>query len=140
MLFERGVIHNRERAKQLRDYSGLLFGNITPTDIDGIIEYHGKGYIIIEVKWRGMPLSYGQRLALERLTDDLERGHKPTICLVAEHIINSPEEDIPVAGTLVTEYRYKGKWHDAVELKHTTADFAKWFIDNKLSGKTFSLP
>jgi len=50
----KGVIHAPQRATQLRDYSGLLFGNITPTDIDGLIEYKNIGYVIIELKY-GIP-------------------------------------------------------------------------------------
>ena len=39
----RGATTYKERAKQGRDFTGLRYGNITPTDIDGLIEYHGKG-------------------------------------------------------------------------------------------------
>jgi hypothetical protein len=103
----RGEIHYRERARQLRNYSGLCFGNITPTDIDGLIEYHGKAYLIIEVKLNNTRVSFGQRLALERLTDDLLR---PSMCIIAMHEIENPLEDIDVAKCLVSEYRFKGEW------------------------------
>ena len=38
----RGVIQNRDRKKQIIDFSGLKYGKITPTDIDGLIEYKDK--------------------------------------------------------------------------------------------------
>jgi len=106
----RGSINNRGRAKQLRDFSGLRFGNITPTDIDGLIEYQNKAYIIFELKLIGATVPPGQRLALERLTDDLEKAGKQTLCIIASHNIDNYNKDIDAANTSVTEYRLKGEW------------------------------
>ena len=97
----RGVIRNREYSNQVKDYSGLCFGKITPTDIDGVIEYKNLGYIIIELKHNGAPLPYGQQLCLERLCDDLERT-KPTLLVIASHDCDG---DINVANLLVTKFR-----------------------------------
>lgn len=107
----RGKIHNRERAQQQRDYSSIRFGNITPTDIDGLIEYKDKAYVIIELKWSDTPLSYGQRLALERLTDDLARTGKPILCIISSHYVDDSDFDINVSETIVREYRLKKAWH-----------------------------
>ena len=123
----KGVIQNRARAKQLRDFSGLRFGNITPTDIDGLIEYHGKGYIILELKLRDAVLSDGQRLALERLTDDLSRAHKPTICILANHDTFEPEEDIDAANALVTEYRWQRQWQ-IQKTSYNVREFIELFL------------
>ena len=38
MLAERGVIRNRQFAQQIRDFSGLRFGKITPTATDRLLE------------------------------------------------------------------------------------------------------
>jgi hypothetical protein len=43
----RGVIQNVGRKQQINDFSELRFGNITPTDMDGCIEYKDKAYIFI---------------------------------------------------------------------------------------------
>jgi len=110
-ITQRGQITFRDRARQIRDFSGLLFGNITPTDIDGLIEYHGKAYVFIEVKLSDAILPDGQRLALERLTDDLHRV-KPTLLIVARHDVVNPDDDIDVAIAIVAEYRYKGHKHE----------------------------
>ena len=112
MHSDRGKIYNHERARQQRDYSGLRFGNITPTDIDGIIEYKNIGYVIIELKYSDNVLPYGQKLALERLTDDLEKAGKPCLCIVATHLTLNCNEDIDVASALVEEYRYKEQWRE----------------------------
>lgn len=107
---DRGAIINRNRAKQLRDFSGLRFGTITPTDIDGLIEYHNQAYVLIETKYGKAPMPYGQRLALERLTDDLEKSGKPTLCIISSHLEHNYEKDIDTAHTQVTEYRLKKEW------------------------------
>ena len=107
-MLSRGAIQYRQRAKQLRDYRGLQFGNITPTDIDGLIEYQNRAYIIIELKFEDAILPEGQRLALERLTDDLSKV-KTTICIIGSHCAES-ETDIDVANTLVVEYRWNKLW------------------------------
>lgn len=102
---ERGVIRNRDAALQIRNFSGLRYGNITPTDIDGMIEYHNRGYVLIETKYGDSELPQGQRLALERITDDLR---KPSVAIVASH---ESTGDIDVANAIVRELRYQRKWH-----------------------------
>ena len=73
---ERGVINNIQRAQQINDFSNLLYGKITPTDIDGMIEYRGKLYIFFEIKYKDKDMPFGQRLALERLVKDLTYANK----------------------------------------------------------------
>jgi len=131
MQHKRGTIHSRARAKQLRDFSGLLFGNITATDIDGLIEYHGKGYIGIETKLNGASLGFGQKLAFERLTDDLSRAGKPTIYIIASHDSDDPNEDIDVANAIVAEYRFKGKWR-TLKSRYTVRDLTVMFMERVL--------
>lgn len=127
MLPIRGVIQNRARAKQLRDFSGLHFGNITPTDIDGLIEYHGKAYVILELKLTDAILSDGQRLALERLTDDLSRSGKKSLCIIASHDTQDSEGDIDVANAIVAEYRWGGKWLNP-KIQYNVKQFMDLFL------------
>jgi len=119
MTNERGGIHDRERAKQQIDYRGLLYGKITPTDIDGLIEYHNKGYILIEAKLRETIVPNGQKLAFERLTDDLTRGGKPTLCVIIRHEIDDPTQDIDAVNTTIREYRWEYKWIIPTYILHT---------------------
>ena len=107
---EKGDIHSPDRASQLRDYSGLRFGNITPTDIDGLIEYKNRGYVILELKYIDNEVPLGQELALERLTDDLAKSGKKSLCIIATHNTDNPEERIDAANTAIRKYRYLGKW------------------------------
>jgi len=104
----RGATTYKTRAQQGRDFTGLRYGNITPTDIDALIEYQDKCYIFIEAKKTGAQMPYGQRIALERLCDDLQRV-KPTILILMTHNTNANQE-IDFANSLVDKYRYKGEW------------------------------
>lgn len=90
MYEERGVIKNRDRQRQIHDFSKLKrLRNITPTDIDGLIDYEGKHFIYLEGKVRGNDLFYGQRLALENaIKSHCNAGH-PSIAIVYEHWIPS---------------------------------------------------
>lgn len=108
--YMRGEIIHRARAAQLRDFTGLRYGSITPTDIDGLIEYRGIAYILYEFKMRGQQMPGGQRLALERLCDDLAKTGKTVVVLVGEH--DTPlGQDLDCARMRLVEYRYNNVWH-----------------------------
>jgi len=102
---DRGVIYNRDRATQVRDFSGLRFGKITPTDIDGLIDFGDKCFVIIETKFGDTELPYGQRLAIERVIDKLPLS----LAIIASHD-KSAQEDIDVADCTVTEFRTQRSW------------------------------
>jgi len=144
MQNNRGSINNRGRAKQLIDFSGLRFGNITPTDSDwppmqGGIEYGNKLYVFAEFKLGTAKMPYGQRLFHERHTDDLERSGKPTLCIIASHNKYDPNEDIDAANTSVTEYRLKGEWITfSPESIITTKEIIELFLANlEIGSKEF---
>lgn len=83
---DRGAIHNLERYKQLLDYSGLQFERkITPTDIDGFMEFDGKEFIFLEYKLKGKDLPWGQRLAYTRLFEASTKGVVNVLGIIAEH-------------------------------------------------------
>jgi hypothetical protein len=134
-MSERGEIDNRERAKQLRNFGGLRYGNITPTDIDGLIEYKNIAYVIIETKFGDTQLPLGQSIALERLCDDLQ-NYKHTILIISKH--NHPvNEDIDLANSIVVKYRWMKKWIDMCNSSYTVRKLVDWFLesDNVKSSK-----
>jgi hypothetical protein len=122
-MSERGVIRNRCYATQVRDFSGLRFKNITPTDIDGLIEYRNICYVCIETKYENSELQFGQKLALERLNDDLSKV-KPVLTIVASH---DTDGDIDVANTTVTEFRFRGRWHMSETVTSTHDLISRFF-------------
>lgn len=124
-MSERGAVYNRERATQVRDYTGLRFGNITPTDLDGLIEYKRAGYVLLEMKCEDATLPRGQELALERLTDDLQKV-KPCILIISSH---DALGDIDAANTKVRKFRFRGGWHmaeDGTTLGELVQRFLHW--------------
>lgn len=91
---ERGVYQHPERAKQLILFKGLEYGNITPTDFDGVIEYHDKFWIMYEVKCANAPFKTGQKLALERFINMASKAGKYGIALVAEHNVSDVTQSV----------------------------------------------
>lgn len=125
----RGVIKNRRYANQVKDYSGIRFGKITPTDIDGFIDFGDKAFVIIEVKYGDTDVPTGQKLAIERLCDSLNQ-QKPTVAIIARHDSNG---DIDVGNCVATEIRYKRQWKQAshrITVKGTIDSFLR---DNNLN-------
>ena len=126
----RGKIKHRERSRQVNDFSNLeLSHNITPTDIDGLIEYRNEKYIFFEVKYSEAQLHYGQRLALERLVADTSSRDKKSIAIVCEHDVHNTSVDVDVAETRVREvYSYRTKEWRVPANTYTTKQLIELFI------------
>lgn len=103
------LFRNREHAQQLKIFDGLQWGKLSPTDLDGIIEFGNRLWVIIEVKYNNAPLPRGQALLLERLTDALQSPERVAACLVGTH--HAYHADIYIAECVVSKYRYQGAWH-----------------------------
>ncbi len=102
-MSERGKIRHVERAQQINDFGGLRYGTITPTDIDGIIEMHDRGYIIHEVKYRDADVPRGQKLCLQRMVDDFKKAGKKAIAIIVEHYVDDTSEAVDNADCDVRE-------------------------------------
>lgn len=113
----RGVIQLWTRAEQGRDFSGLRFGNITPTDIDAVIDFGNRAFVFIEAKWKNGRMPYGQKLALERLCDAVEQSGRRALLVVISHDVPVTEQ-IPFATCRVETYRSRGQWYTP---RHPTA-------------------
>jgi hypothetical protein len=116
---DRGKIRNRNHALQIKDFSRLRYGKITPTDIDFYIDFGDKVSVLGELKHGNSELPVGQRLALERLVDDIQRGGKRAYGLISRHWTSG---DIDVGLTEVSEFRYKYEWK-IPEREWLTVDF-----------------
>lgn len=108
---ERGKIHNPARAGQLRDFSALRYGTITPSDIDAIIDFGNRAFVIIETKVIGTAVPLGQRILLERMANRMTSGGVSAVVLIAEHN-TSPAQVIDVGNCIVVE-TYIGAWRKA---------------------------
>ena len=102
---------HRTRAKQLISFEGMSYERgITPTDIDGMIDFGGKGLVLIELKYDLTEIKTGQRLAIENLIDTFEKTGKKALGIVAMHRITDCETDVVMAKCEVVELRYNFKW------------------------------
>ena len=109
---ERGTFKNEGNAKQLVSFLGIQYGNITPTDLDAMIEYKNTGFVLIETKYQqDFYQEKGQQLAHERMVDTLWVAKKPSVLIFASHRAIKPNS-ILLFSCPVTKYRYAGKWHE----------------------------
>lgn len=97
MTAERGVIRNRERASQINDFSGLRWGNITPTDVDAMVEFGGRLFVLMECKTGNVEISTGQRLALMRVAAAIHQPPRRYAAIVWARSDHAVEEDIDYA-------------------------------------------
>lgn len=108
---QRGVFYDRKRAKQLLRFDGLEYvGDVTPMDLDGLIEWHDKKRVLIEIKTKGAPVPKGERKALERMVNDFGRVGKESVAIIADHTVFNREEDVIIADCLIREI-YSSREH-----------------------------
>lgn len=115
MYEKRGVIKYISRKQQINSFHGLIrHNNITPTDIDGVIDYGGKNFIYLEGKLINAKLPGGQKKAFEKIICSHCRAGNQSVFIVYEHE-TEVSETVDVANCYVKEYfgRSKGelRWH-----------------------------
>jgi len=131
----RGVIKHIARAQQINSFKNIRYGNITPTDLDGAIEYHDKCWVFFELKYNNAPISYGQKLALERLVNDTAKNNKKSIAIIADHYVNDTDKEVDAADCVVRKIYLSNekKWRGVVRkmsLKECVDVFIDW-VDKK---------
>ena len=98
-----GQYRNPERGRQLILFDGLQYGDMSPTDIDGILDGKNRIWLIFEAKLADAPMRKGQRLTLERLVQDAGKAGKHGIAMVVEHEVYDEKENIVLADCVVRE-------------------------------------
>ena len=107
----RGKYEYRNRAKQLLRFDGLNFpGNVTPMDIDALIEFHDKKIVLVEVKLGKTPVPDGERKAIERMVRDFAKANKDALAIVAEHTVFNTNEDVYMKECMVREVLFGKEW------------------------------
>lgn len=114
---ERGAIRHRDRRRQLIDMRGLAFGTITPTDLDGLIDYHDEAFAFFELKLRGQKLELGQKLALVRVVDRIAASGARAALFVADHSIDDPMRDIAADRCSVRAIYELGEWRQTAAMQ-----------------------
>jgi len=132
----RGKINHIGRKQQIITFENLVYNKITPTDMDGLIEYKNKAYILLEIKYKETKLPIGQELALTRLIFDLNKV-KNSILIIAEHYIDNYNNWIDARKCIVREVYYKNykkgevvKNKKIYKNKFTVGEIIDRFIEN----------
>jgi len=107
-MSERGTIRNLTYTRQRADFRGLRFGTITPTDVDGSIEFEGRCCIFMETKHGDADLPTGQRLWLERNCD--KWGDNGIVLVVRNAEVANGSPTYRIGELPVVEYRHACKW------------------------------
>ena len=134
-MTNRGRIQFPERAKQIIDFSGLRYKSITPTDIDGTIDFRNKGFVFYEFKYENAEMPLGQRIALQRLADDCQNAGKEAVVFLCSHNVKDVRCVVDAANAKVIETYYKGRWkkEDGKKTaKQRTDSFLEWIELNPL--------
>lgn len=108
------LIRNRDYMRQIKDFSGLRFDKIYPTDIDGFLDFGNRIFIFIEMKHGDARIPYGQSLALTRLCDSTASEYRKSYLLIARHSL-SCDDDIDASIQPVTAVYHEGKWSQVAE-------------------------
>lgn len=129
-------VKSEELLEQRVSFDGMnyyLSGSVRVplTDIDGIMEAHGKCWIIYECKHGDSQPPLGQKITLERLKKDITSSGKPVAVIVCSH--NVPKgEKVYLKDCIVTSIYVNGKWIDPIK-EYGKGYTAKSFTDAFLS-------
>ena len=112
-----------EWLKQPISFEGMVFQgrygtmNVSPTDIDGLIQLDIVDcFILFELKYKGSS-SYGQAHAFASLVDAISAGGKNAVLFIAEH--NAKQNEIIYAkDSIVKQIYFEGNW--VKQMKTTT--------------------
>jgi hypothetical protein len=125
--YERGNIKFKGRAKQLNSFNGMIRRrNITPTDIDGIIDYNGKAFVILEGKYGDAELPKGQKIALENLANTILSANKRVVVIIYRHFIHDTNQEINVSKQIVSDIYFKRKW-DKITVEKNVLEVIEMF-------------
>tara|TARA_R100000234_G_C4951346_1_gene157488 strand:+ start:321 stop:713 length:393 start_codon:yes stop_codon:yes gene_type:complete len=103
----KSLIKNRNRVKQVIDFTGVQNKKMHPSDIDAVLEFNDEALILMEVKYKFHKIPIGQKLLLQRIAD---RWGDKAIVLKIEHSFNNDKINIPLDKCEVTQIYYNNKW------------------------------
>jgi len=109
---KRGSIKYLERYKQLNDFTGLRYQrNITPSDIDGVIDFGGNAFVFLEGKLIGAPAQIGQDILFKNLCDSIVKSGLQAIVIYYHHN-EPPDKIINVSECDVFKKYWNGEFSD----------------------------
>jgi hypothetical protein len=102
-------IRNRSLVGQVVDFAGLQWGRCKCTDIDLSLDWQGRTFAFVELKYGGTGLTLGQRIHLEALVDGLTAGGKTAYAIHASHN-SGAEGDVQAATAQVVQVYTPEGW------------------------------
>lgn len=104
----RGGIKHKGRYKQLITYEGLEMPlhnprKITPTDIDGFVDFNGNAFLYLEAKKHDAEFIKGQRISFENLVKAHNKAGIQTLVIVFDHH-SEPDEIVDAKNCEVRQY------------------------------------
>lgn len=102
--------------------------NLYPTDIDAMIEWKNKCWVLYEVKEHERPVPTGQRLCIERFINDCG---KPALALIVSHDQKDANQPIYLIHTYVRELYFSSekKWRLPTKRFINTKEATEKFIN-----------
>ena len=131
------IIRNEDFMRQIKDFSGMRFGRISPTDIDCFLDFWNKLFILVELKHGEAELPLGQKLALERLCDACESDTRSSCLIIARHDCGK-DESIDVSQAVVSDIRWERKWHSWRDKNDTVRKLIEKVLVWKETGRAAS--
>ena len=100
---------------------------MTPTDLDGVLDYHSKAWLILEIKYSGEPIPAGQQRCFDRMTRVFSKD-TPTLFIIADHDVSDSEQDVDVEATMVRQWSYNGVCWISCSEPLTTGEMVDRFL------------
>ena len=122
-------IENEKRARQLVRFDDMDFGNKGFTDIDAVMDWRGRAWLLFEVKGRGKGLTTGQRILAEHFVGMAWESGRYAVVAVVEHGVRDCNRDVRLSECEVVElYETKGMaWRPPRE-PMTAKELARRFV------------
>lgn len=122
-------IENEKRARQLVRFDGMDFCNKGFTDIDAVMDWHGRAWLMFEVNGRGKELTTGQRILAEHFVGMAGDSGRFAVAAVVEHGVMDCKRDVLLSECDVVElYDTKGMaWRPPRE-PMTAKELARRFV------------
>ena len=122
-------IHSEEYFERRVLYDGMNYNlngrDFVPvSDVDGLMDCHGKAWILYECKFADNLPPIGQKILIERLINNIS-GTVPAVALICGH---GNENPVYLCNTIVTAYYSAG-----VGWKYYGKDFSRRFTAKELS-------
>lgn len=104
-------------------FEGLFERPIAPMVIDGMVELHDKGYMLIEVVNENRKMLGGQKLTIERMINDLSASGKKCVAV----IVDGSGRDVSSQKVVSVYFQDKG-WGEP-NCACTARQFARAFVE-----------